>query len=111
MSSNRTAAWQGVYYAITGAWPLISMRTFVRLTGPKRDLWLVRTVGLLALGISLPLLRAAIRGRAAPETRLLGQSAAAAFAISDVVHVAAGVISPIYLVDAAAEAAFLHRWR
>ena len=36
---------QGVYFAATGVWPLIDMRSFERVTGPKADKWLVRTVG------------------------------------------------------------------
>ncbi len=40
------AAAQAVYYVLTGVWPLVSMKTFLKVTGPKTDLWLVRTIGL-----------------------------------------------------------------
>jgi hypothetical protein len=43
----RLAARQGVYYLLTGVWPLPSIGSFQRVTGPKTDLWLVRTVGVL----------------------------------------------------------------
>ncbi len=36
---------QGLYYTVSGLWPLISLRTFTLVTGPKVDLWLVKTVG------------------------------------------------------------------
>ena len=38
---------QGAYYLLTGVWPLVSIGTFQRLTGPKADRWLVKTVGVL----------------------------------------------------------------
>ncbi len=38
---------QGLYYALTGLWPLISISTFQAVTGPKAEHWLVRTVGVL----------------------------------------------------------------
>mgnify|MGYP003293179536 CR=1 FL=1 len=39
---------QGGFYVLSGVWPLVSMRTFELVTGPKTDDWLVRMVGLLA---------------------------------------------------------------
>jgi len=36
-----------VYFLLTGIWPLLSMRTFEAVTGPKVDRWLVKTVGVL----------------------------------------------------------------
>jgi hypothetical protein len=59
---------QGVYYLVTGVWPLVSMDTFLRVTGPKTDLWLVNTVGALIAVIALALLVAAWRRRATAET-------------------------------------------
>jgi hypothetical protein len=42
---------QGIYFLATGVWPLLSMRTFLAVTGLKTDLWLVKKVGLiLAIG-------------------------------------------------------------
>jgi hypothetical protein len=47
---------QGVYYALTGLWPLVSIRTFKAVTGEKTDNlptgfdsdhWLVMTVSVL----------------------------------------------------------------
>jgi hypothetical protein len=34
---------QGAYHLVTGVWPLVSMRTFASVTGPKVDKWLVKT--------------------------------------------------------------------
>jgi hypothetical protein len=38
---------QGLYFLMTGLWPLVSIGTFQHVTGPKIDLWLVNTVGVL----------------------------------------------------------------
>src|SRR5437588_12237075 len=35
---------QGAYYAATGVWPLVSIRSFVDVTGPKKERWLMNTV-------------------------------------------------------------------
>ena len=47
---------QGVYFLLTGVWPLLSIRTFEAVTGPKVDRWLVKTVGLLVAVIGASLL-------------------------------------------------------
>jgi hypothetical protein len=109
MTRRHVALCQGAYYLATGLWPLAHMRSFTAVTGPKRDLWLVRTVGLLAAAIALPLLREAVRGDS-PGARTLGASAAIAFAAADVHPVATGQVSPIYLVDAAVEALLAAAW-
>ena len=38
------------------------MRSFLAVTGPKTDLWLVRTVGVVVLAIGVTLAVAATRG-------------------------------------------------
>jgi hypothetical protein len=46
-SSSRTAALaigQGAYFVATGVWPLVHIRWFEAVTGPKVDKWLVGTV-------------------------------------------------------------------
>lgn len=98
-----TVMGQGVYYLLTGLWPLVSMRTFELITGPKVDRWLVRMVGLLAAAIGLTLFRAARARRITPDIGLLAAGSALSFWIIDVVYVARGRISPVYLLDAAAE--------
>src|ERR1051325_9114038 len=40
---------QGVYYVVSGAWPLVYIDSFQKVTGRNTDLWLVHTVGLLVL--------------------------------------------------------------
>jgi hypothetical protein len=101
---------QGLYYVLSGLWPLAHMRSFLAVTGPKTDLWLVKAVGLLVTAIGASLLAASARGAAAPETIVLAVGSALALAGVDVVFAATRTISRIYLADAAAEAALLVLW-
>ena len=55
-SLREMAVGQGVALIGLGAWPVVSMRTFERVTGPKHDDWLVRTVGGLCIAIGTGLL-------------------------------------------------------
>lgn len=98
---------QAAYYALTGAWPLMSRRSFEAVTGPKQDWWLVQMVGLLALTNGLALGAGLRSGRISSETRTLAVLSALSFATIDVVYACSGRISKIYLADAALEAAFL----
>ncbi len=51
---------QGIYFLISGIWPILNMRTFLKITGPKTELWLVKTVGLLVAAIGAVLIFAQI---------------------------------------------------
>jgi hypothetical protein len=97
---------QGVYYLITGIWPLVSISTFEAVTGPKTDDWLVQTVGVLAAVIGATLLAGVLRRRLSRETLTLSVLSLFGFATVDVVFVLRGTIGPIYLVDAAVQAVF-----
>lgn len=96
---------QGLYYLATGLWPLASIRSFQRVTGPKTDLWLVKTVGALIAVEGGALTVAARRHRFTPEMALLAIGSALGLAAVDVAYALRGRISPIYLLDAVAELA------
>ncbi len=101
---------QGGYFALTGLWPLVSMRTFERITGPKVDRWLVQTVGVLVLAVGASLGLAGARRRVTPELALLAAGSAAGLAAIDIIYVARRRIAPVYLLDALAEGALLLGW-
>jgi hypothetical protein len=100
---------QAAYYVVTGIWPLVSMRTFELVTGPKVDRWLVKMVGLLAAVIGGTLGVRALDRRATPDP-LLGTTAALAFAAVDTRYAASGRISKIYLADALVELGIVGAW-
>ena len=112
---------QGVFFAATGLWPILHLRSFEAVTGPKVDRWLVKTIGglIAVVGATLvvgsgPAARRRWRGGgptpAERALRVLGVGAAAALALADVVYVARRRIAPIYLADAVAEAGIITGW-
>jgi hypothetical protein len=101
---------QGGYFLATGIWPLLSRRSFERLTGPKADFWLAQTVGVLVTGIGAVILVAERRRRMTPEIELLALVSATGLALVDVAFVARNRISKVYLLDALAEAALTAGW-
>lgn len=101
---------QGGFYAATGLWALVDLGSFMAVTGPKTDHWLVKTVGILVTVIGAVLLLAWRSRRVTPEVVLLAVGSALSLAAIDIVYVANRTISPIYLLDAAAEVALAVAW-
>ena len=98
---------QGVALIGLGAWPIASMSTFERVTGPKHDDWLVRTVGGLCVAVGTGLVAGSGR---ATTVRPLGVATAATFLVTDVIGVRTGRLRPVYLLDAVAEIALVAGW-
>ena len=111
-SRRSLARAQASIYLITGAWPLLSRRTFEKLTGPKQDFWLAQTVGALIVLTGATLTAAAGDQRTlnSSAVRTLAIGSALSLATIDVVFVARRRISPIYLADAAAELTLAAGW-
>ena len=109
---------QGLYFLVTGIWPLMSVETFQLVTGRKTDHlgtekgdhWLVITVGVLIISIAIPLLAAAWRRLLNVETVILAIGSSIGLTAIDVIYVSRGAIPPIYLADAAAEVLLLAAW-
>ena len=100
---------QGIYYVVSGTWPLIAYRSFEAITGRKREPWLVKMVGLLTVVVGGVLATDPI-GRTR-QARRLGVGSALAYAAVDVWY--AGVrrrISPVYLLDALFELTLVAAW-
>jgi hypothetical protein len=107
---RRVATAQGLYFLVTGIWPLIHIDSFQAVTGPKFDLWLVYTVGVLVAVIGLTLLVAARNGRVGTEVLTLAVGSAVGLMAIDLVFVARGVLQWVYLADAAAEVLLIGWW-
>ncbi|MDN3512638.1 MAG: hypothetical protein QY310_15620 [Candidatus Jettenia sp. CY-1] len=101
---------QGVYYLITGVWPLISMRTFQMVTGPKTDHWLVNTVGVLILVIGIVLIFARVRQNITYEILMLALGSAVGLTAIDSIYVMKKRIAPIYLLDALVQIPIIGSW-
>jgi len=101
---------QGVYFLITGIWPLISMATFLAVTGPKSDLWLVKVVGILISVIGIVLMTASAQvGKNYPIV-ILAIASALSLGMVDVVFYLSDTIPAVYLLDALAELVLVTLW-
>jgi hypothetical protein len=109
-SRRAVAAAQAAYYLPTAVSPFVSRRAFEAVTGPKREWWLVQTVGLLVGAVGAGLAVAARDDDVGPDIALVGAGSAAALAAIDVVYAGRGRIRWTYLLDAAAEAACVAGW-
>lgn len=98
---------QAGYYVTTGLLPFVSRRAFEAVTGPKREWWLVQTVGALVTVVGSALLAGVRTDRVTPELRGIAAGSAASLAAIDIVYVAQRRIAPTYLADAAAQLALL----
>jgi hypothetical protein len=112
---------QGIYFLLTGVWPLVHVDSFQKVTGKKTDHlvaeqptevdhWMLYTISALIIAISAVILAAAWRRQVSIDVALLGVASAVALTIVDVVYVLRGTIWPIYLADAAAEAVIIGMW-
>jgi hypothetical protein len=103
------AAVQAAYYLPTAVTPFLSRSAFERVTGRKTEWWLVLTVSALvgAVGASLAV---SVRGQPETQTVVLGAGAAAGLGLIDLVYVARGRISPVYLLDAALQLPIAAAW-
>jgi hypothetical protein len=103
------ARWQGVFNLVSGLWPLVSMRTFEAVYGPKVDRWLVHTVA----GLLVTVGAAQATAHTDQEVRLariIGVGTATTLLTVDVINVPRGRIRWTYLQDALCEAAWLAAW-
>lgn len=111
MNREQLAIAHGAFDVVTGVWPLVSMSSFEKLTGPKPEAWLVKTAGVLIAGVGSVLAMAGLRKRVTPEIVTLAVATSAGLAAIDVYY--AGLrrrISPVYLVDAVIELGIIGAW-
>jgi hypothetical protein len=89
-----------LYLLGVGLWPLISMQSFIAVTGYKTDQWLVHQVGLLAIAIGIVLIIASRKYKLDLLLVRLALYSTVSFLFIDVFYSVNGTISKIYLVDA-----------
>jgi hypothetical protein len=101
----------GIYWIVSGLWPIFHIRSFEAVTGPKADKWLVKTVAALISVIGAGLVLGARNKRVTPELETIAVGSALSLSAIDVVYVAKGRISKIYLLDAVVHTALAIAWR
>ena len=101
---------QGIYYLVTGIWPLLSMDSFLKVTGPKTDLWLVKTVGAILAVIGSVLILAQANAEITASIVVLAMGSAFGLAVVEFIYVSRQVIPMIYLGDAFLELLIIAWW-
>jgi hypothetical protein len=107
---RKLALIQGLFYLVTGVWPLLNIESFQAVTGPKTDLWLVRTVGVLIAVVGVVLLLSYRSRRITDEVIVLAAGCALGLAGIDLIYSIGGRISAVYLADAAVEIGLVGLW-
>ena len=100
----------GLFNIATGLWPIVHMRSFEAVSGPKVDRWLVRTVGGLMAVVGLAQLTAAPTAGEQRLSRQIGVGTAAWLAAIDIRYGSTGRISRIYLLDAVVQLGWVAAW-
>ena len=101
---------QGIYWLVTGVWGLVDIESFMKVTGPKTDVWLVKTVSVLIVVISLSLL-SSVRGRGDKmPVILLAITSCIGLAGIDFYYALNNVISKVYLLDGVAQVVLIITW-
>jgi len=101
---------QGAVNIVGGLWPLVGLRSFETVFGPKVDRWLVFTVAGMLITTGANQVLASRRGDVA-TARGLGVGTAATLASIDLVYVPRGRIRWTYLLDAVVEVSWIVLWR
>ena len=101
---------QSIYIMLTALWPIIDIETFMAATGPKHDVWLVKTVGALLIPVASCLATFLfVRGSITPAI-VLGLLTSVSFIVIDFYYALTDVISNIYMLDGVIESGFLAGW-
>ena len=99
----------GAFNIAGGLWPLLHLRSFEAVFGPKVDRWLVYTVAGLLASVGYAQVKAGT-SREWTHARRLGLATATTLLVIDVVYVPRGRLKWTYLIDAAGEAILLLGW-
>jgi hypothetical protein len=101
---------QAIYTLVTAIWPILHIESFMIITGPKTDIWLVKTVSVLLIALSVSwLLALRYRWDHRPVLASLFASSTG-LVIVELWYVAMNEISMVYLLDAGLQVVFLITW-
>jgi hypothetical protein len=106
----RVARFHGLFNVAGGVWPLVHLRSFEAVLGPKVDRWLVYTVAGLMVSVGSAQLCATADAASIRQARRAGVGCAVTLGAVDLVYAPRRRISRMYLVDALLEAAWIAAW-
>jgi hypothetical protein len=105
---ERPALVQGIYYGVTGLWPLVLVHLFRSTSGEA--MWLSQVGGVLMLVIGAALCLAAYRHDRTAVVWTVGLGSAAGLLLLELVFVIRSEISAVYLIDAFLQAGVVCLW-
>ncbi|GAP46273.1 hypothetical protein [Streptomyces azureus] len=93
-----------------GLWPLLHLRSFEWVLGPKTDVWLQMTTGGLLVSAGVAQLAAPPGPQGPAQVHRIGLGTALTLLAVDLVYVPKGRIRPAYLLDAAMQPGWITAW-
>ena len=100
---------QGMYVLLTAVWALADIQSFMFITGPKTDVWLVRTVAVLLICISLFFLLSSKKSEE-PRVTLTALVFSFGLAYIDFYYTLNNTIRWVYALDGIVESMFGLLW-
>jgi hypothetical protein len=94
----------------SGLWPLVSIKSFEAITGPKVDTWLVKTVGCLLTVVGARTLLSARTHDEARKSGTVAGGVSATLAYISGYYATRGRISKVYLLDSAIQTTWTLLW-
>lgn len=107
---DQLAVAHGVFNIVGGLWPLVHLRSFEWVFGPKTDVFLQKTTGGLLFSAGAAQLASAAGPKDQAHARRIGLATSVTLLVIDLLYVPAGQIRPTYLLDAAMEAGWIKAW-
>jgi hypothetical protein len=101
---------QGIYTLVTALWGLVDIDSFMKVTGPKNDIWLVKTVSAILAAVGLTFISFALQKEKNASAAVLAITSAIALAGIDFHYSSHRVISPVYAVDGVLQCLFILSW-
>lgn len=106
----RVARAQGLFNVVGGAWPIVWLRSFEWIYGPKEEDWLQKTSGALFMTVGLAQLMTEDSPESIRFARRVGIGVALTYLTIDLIYVPKGRLRKTYLQDALMEAGWLYAW-
>jgi hypothetical protein len=101
---------QGIYFIITGIWPVIDINSFMLITCPKTDLWLVKAIGVIFFCEGICFLLSGVTHEGGLPVLVLSVTNSIGLIFIDCYYVFTGTLCSVYLGDAAVELTLLICW-
>ena len=101
---------QGYYFLVTALWGLLDIDSFMAVTGPKTDIWLVKTVSVILVAIAVCLLIHKYTGGPSLAAMALGFASSLGLALVEFYYVYNRTLSIVYFYDGLIEVVFSILW-